>query len=152
MQALYFEEYDKGMVFETARRTVTDYDISSFVGLCSYSGPIWMDLDYVGQSKYYSGRLAPGLLVLSLAEGLIINTGMMEDRGLALMELTPKFEKPVLAGETIYAENVVTDLHLTSKGDRGVVTTEVTIHTTSGKQAIRYKAVRMVKARAFDAE
>ena len=97
MRELYFEEYEIGAVYETGRRTVTDYDISTFVGLCSYGGPIWMDLDDVSQDKYYSGRLTPGMLVLSLAEGMIIASGIMEDRGLALMELTPKFQKPVLA-------------------------------------------------------
>lgn len=152
MAALYFEEYEVGMSFETGRRTVTDYDISTFVGLCSFQGPIWMDLNYVGQSKYYSGRLTPGLLVLSLVEGLIISSGVMEDRGLALMELTPKFEEPILAGDTIYATSEVVALHLTSKGDRGVITTENIVRTTDGKQAIRYRAVRMVKARSFDKE
>jgi acyl dehydratase len=150
VQALYFEEYELGAVYETGRRTVTDYDISTFVGLCGFGGPIWMDLDYVRQDKYYSGRLTPGLLVLSLAEGLIIASGIMEDRGLALMKLTPEFQKPVLAGETLFCKIAVTGLHLTSRGDRGVVTTQNTIHTTNGKQAVSYEAVRMVKAKAFD--
>ena len=150
VQELYFEEYKIGAVYETGRRTVTDYDISTFVGLCSYGGPIWMDLDYVGQDKYYSGRLTPGMLVLSLAEGMIIASGIMEDRGLALMELTPKFQKPVLAGETLFVRTEVTGMHLTSRGDRGVITSQNTIHTTNGKQAVSYQAVRMVKAMAFD--
>jgi len=150
VEALYFEEYELGAVYETGRRTVTDYDISAFVGLCGFGGPIWMDLDYVGQDKYYSGRLAPGLLVLSLAEGMIIGSGIMEDRGLALMELTPKFQQPVLAGETVFVRSEVTGLHLTSRGDRGVITTQNTIHTTNGKQVVSYQAARMVKAKAFD--
>jgi acyl dehydratase len=90
------------------------------------------------------------MLVLSLAEGMIIASGIMEDRGLALMELTPKFQKPVLAGETLFVRTEVTGMHLTSRGDRGVITSQNTIHTTNGKQAVSYQAVRMVKAMAFD--
>jgi acyl dehydratase len=150
VQELYFEEYELGAVYETGRRTVTDYDISTFVGLCGFGGPIWMDLDYVRQDKYYAGRLTPGMLVLSLAEGLIIASGIMEDRGLALMELTPRFQKPVLAGDTLFVRTEVTGLHLTSRGDRGVITSQNTIHTINGKEAVSYQAVRMVKAKAFD--
>lgn len=150
MKAFYFEDYKEGMVLETGHRTVLDYDISAFVNLCAFHGPMFMDMEYVTQSKYYSGRLSPGLLALSLAEGLIIDSGMLKDRGLALMELSPKFLKPTLAGDTIYTAVTVTDLYLTSRGDRGIVTTDNSVLATSGKEVIRYKAVRSIKTKSFD--
>ncbi|KAA9163312.1 acyl dehydratase [Amycolatopsis acidicola] len=152
MKSLFFEEYEMGMVSETGRRTVTDYDVSTYIGLAGYRGPMWYDLEYAAKDAYYGGRLVPGMLVLTLAEGLVIGSGIMEDRGLALMEVTPKFRKPVLVGDTIYTSSVVTGLHLTSRGDRGVVTTDNSVLTTSGKTAVEYQAVRMIRGKAFSEE
>ena len=65
-----------GWWMETPRRTVTEYDISSFVNLCGFHTPTFLDLKYVSRPEHYSGRIAPGMLTLSLAEGLILSAGV----------------------------------------------------------------------------
>ena len=150
MQPLYFDEYELGMSFQTSTRTVTWYDVSAFVGLCGYSGPLWLDVDYVSQEKYHSGRLVPGLLVLSMAEGGISSSGILSDRELGLVDLTPTWGDPVLAGETIATEVEVVELDAGPQSDRGLVTTNNIVRTTKGKTALTYRAVRVVKTRSFD--
>jgi acyl dehydratase len=149
MTGLYFEEYAEGMAFETGRKTVTDYDVSTFVNLAGLRGPMWHDLGYAKREEYYSGRLVPGMLVLSLAEGLIGGTGLMEDRGIALLEMTPVFKSPVLAGDTLQVTIEVTGTRLTSRGDRGIVNLRNVVRTDAGKTAVDCRVVRMIKGKAF---
>lgn len=151
MEALYFEDYEAGARLETPRRTVTDYDISAFVTLCGFLTPTFIDLEYVSRPEHYSGRIAPGLLVLSFAEGLVLSAGVTRGTGLALLELTPSWKSPVYAGDTIYTEINVESKRLTSRGDRGVVVTENVVRNTKGTTVATYASSRMIKTRAFGA-
>lgn len=149
MEGLYFEDYAEGQQIETPRRTVTDYDISSFVTLCGFLTPTFMDLEYVSRPEHYSGRIAPGLLTLSLAEGLILAAGVTRGTGLALLELTPKWTSPVYAGDTIVTRIQVVSKRLTSSGDRGVVKTENTVVNSKDVTVLSYSSTRMIKSRTF---
>lgn len=151
MEALYFEDYQVGQRLRTPRRTVTDYDISAFVNLCGFMTPTFMDLEYVSRPEHYSGRIAPGMLVLSFAEGLILTSGMTRGTGLALMELTPRWTAPVYSGDTIHTDIEVVSARMTSRGDRGVVVTENTVCTAAGKTVATYTSTRMIKSRKFGA-
>lgn len=146
---LLFEDYVEGLVLETPRRTVTDFDISSFVNLCGFYTPTFLDLEYVSRPEHYSGRIAPGMLTLSLAEGLILSAGVTRETGLALLELTPKWLAPVYSGDTIFTEVVFTGKRLVSSGDRGVVTTENNVRNTQGQVVATYLSKRMIKNRRF---
>lgn len=149
MSGLYFEEYSSGWSFETDHRTITDYDISAFVNLHGFLTPTFQDLNYANKSSQYSGRIAPGLLTLCVAEGLILQSGITRKKGIFLMELTPRFEAPVRAGDTIYNLVTLMEKRETSKPDRGIVITEHLVKTTEGAIAIRYTSTRMIRTRAF---
>ncbi len=149
MEPLYFEDYHDGQKVDTPRRTVTDYDISAFVTLCGFLTPTFIDHEYVGRPEHYGGRIAPGMLTLSLAEGLILSAGVTRGTGLALMELTPKWKAPVYMGDTIYVEINFESKRLTSKGDRGVVNTENVVRNTKGDVVATYASARMIKTRDF---
>lgn len=149
MNALYFEDYPDGWTFETERRTVTDYDISAFVNLHGFLTPTFQDLDYANAAEQYQGRIAPGLLTLCIAEGLLLQAGLTTRRGLFLMELTPKFEAPVRAGDTLYNLLSLKEKRVTSRPDRGIVITDHVVKTTAGAVAIRYTSTRMIKTRTF---
>lgn len=151
IHGLFFEDYSEGQVIETPRRTVTDYEIASFVTLCGFLTPTFIDLEYVSRPEHYSGRVAPGLLTLSLAEGLILSAGLTRATGLALLELTPTWKAPVYAGDTIRTEINVTGKRLTSRGDRGVVTTENLVRNTRDEVVVSYISKRMIKTRSFGA-
>lgn len=146
---LLFEDYVEGSAIKTPRRTVTEYEISSFVTLCGFLTPTFTDLEYVSRPEHYSGRIAPGMLTLSLAEGLILASGITRGTGLALMGLTPVWKKPVYSGDTIYTEINVESKRLTSKGDRGVVVTQNVVRNTREDVVLTYTSTRMIKSRAF---
>lgn len=149
MEPLYFEDYHEGQQLLTPRRTVTEYEISSFVTLTGFLTPTFTDLEYVSRPEHYGGRIAPGLLTLSLAEGLVLSAGVTRGTGLALLGLTPVWEKPVYSGDTIVTEINFASKRLTSRGDRGVVTTENLVKNQRGETVVRYTSVRMIKTQSF---
>jgi acyl dehydratase len=72
----------------------------------------------------------------------------MQTTGLALLEIEQKILKPVFAGDTVHAEVEVTAVRPTSKGNRGIVTTQNTVIVAARDTvAMTYKAVRMMAGR-----
>lgn len=148
-EGLYFEEYTEDWSYETKPRTITDEHIRTFVDLHGFHTPTFTDLSYVQGSKDYGGRLSPGLLVLCMAEGLVLEAGLTRRRGIFLMELTPQFRKPVYAGDSIVNRVRMQSKRLSSKPDRGIVVTAHEVVTNKGEVAITYHSTRMIRTREF---
>jgi itaconyl-CoA hydratase len=146
-QGLYFEEYAEGWTHETRSSAITDDGIRTFVTLLGFNTPTYTDPKYM--SMAYGGRMAPGMMVLSMAEGLVLDAGLTRRRGIFLVELAPKFKKPVFAGDSVVNRVRFKSKRLTSKPDRGIVVTEHEVLTQKGDVAIVYDAVRMIRTREF---
>ena len=144
---LYFEEYTEDWSHESKGLEITDKMIGDFVELCRFTSPTFTDRSYA--DKNYSGRMSPGLFVLSLAEGLVIDAGLTRRRGIFLMELQPKFLKPAFAGDTIINRVTLKHKRLTSKPDRGVVVTSHDVVHQKGETVITYLSTRMIRTRNF---
>src|SRR5437764_675063 len=138
MTALYFEEYTDDWSFETPARTITEEHIQAFVELHGFHTPTFTDLAYVQGAQDYAGRMAPGLLTLCMAEGLVLQAGLTRRRGIFLMELAPQFKKPVYAGDSIVNRVRLHSKRLSSKPDRGIVVTSHEVVTDKGDVAINY--------------
>lgn len=65
------------------------------------------------------------------------------------MELSPKFKKPVFAGESILNRVRMQSKRLSSKPDRGIVATSHEVVTDKGEIAIAYQSTRMIRTRQF---
>jgi acyl dehydratase len=96
----YFEEFEIGEQLLTAGRTITESDIVTFAGLSGDYNQIHVDAEYAAAGDF-GQRVAHGLLVVSIATGLIVQTGMMEGTVLSFRELGWKFSLPVFIGDTI---------------------------------------------------
>jgi acyl dehydratase len=148
-EGIYFEEYTEDWSHETGSKKITDEDISAFVALHSFYTPTFTNMDYVKGSSDYGGRMAPGLFVLCMAEGMVLQAGLTRRRGIFLMELTPKFKKPVFAGDSIVNRVRFQSKRLSSKPDRGIVVTSHEVVTDKGEVAIAYESTRMIRTRQF---
>ncbi|MEZ5649991.1 MAG: MaoC family dehydratase N-terminal domain-containing protein [Burkholderiaceae bacterium] len=146
-EGLYFEEYDQDWSFASAAVEVTDAMIGTFVQLCGFTSPTFTDRSYVDRN--YAGRMAPGVFVLSLAEGLVLNAGLTRRRGIFLMELTPRFLKPTYAGDNITNHVVLESKRQSSRPDRGIVITRHAVRNQKGDEVISYRSTRMIRTRAF---
>ena len=94
MAGLYFEEFSVGQTVKTIGRTISEDAIFSFAGLTGDYNQIHTDADFASKTQF-AQRIAHGLLGLSIATGLIMQTGLLEGTVLAFREITEwKFVKP----------------------------------------------------------
>ncbi len=96
----YFEDFEVGQSFESPARTLTETDIVMFAGLSGDYNPLHTDEEFARQGMF-GGRIAHGLLGLSVASGLASRIGFMEGTVLAFLGLEWQFRQPIRAGDTI---------------------------------------------------
>lgn len=140
-----FEEWTVGRRFRTVGRTVTDADITNFVCVTGMLEVLFTNLDYLENESLIKGRLAPGALVYSFAEGLLMQS-VMQHTGLAFLGMELKVNSPTFAGDTIHVECECTAARPTSKPGRGIVTAIVNVVNQKGEIPLTYTVTRMVKS------
>ncbi len=99
-RGLYFEEFQIGDSVESVGRTVTETDVVNFAALSGDYNLIHTDAEY-SKGQMFGQRVAHGLLVLSIASGLAVRLGFMEETVLAFRGLEWQFRVPVFIGDTI---------------------------------------------------
>ena len=103
-RGLYFEEFEVGQKVSTAGRTITEADIVNFAGVSGDFNSIHTDSAYSADS-FFEQRVAHGLLVLSVASGLAMRTGLLEGTVIAWRDIKDwRFSQPVFFGDTIHVE------------------------------------------------
>jgi 3-hydroxybutyryl-CoA dehydratase len=103
-RGLYFNEFEVGQEFSTAGRTVTESDIVAFAGLSGDYNQIHVDAEY-SKNTLVGQRVAHGLLGLSIASGLAVQTGILEGTIIAFREINNwRFLKPVFIGDTLHVD------------------------------------------------
>lgn len=123
----YFEEFSVGDRITTVGRTVTEVDIVNFAGLSGDFNQIHTDAEYANR-QMFGQRVAHGLLGLSIASGLAVQTGFMEGTIMAFREITEwKFSKPIFIGDTIRVELDVLDTKPMARLGGGSVTIKLSV-------------------------
>lgn len=128
----YFEEFAEGQQLVTAGRTVTEGDIVRFAGLTGDFNQIHTDAAYAAETMF-GQRIAHGLLVLSIATGLAVQTGIIEGTVLAFRELEWKFSRPVMIGDTVHAEIEIVELKALTRLGGGSVRMKVSVLNQRGE-------------------
>ena len=142
---LNFEQHEIGATFRTLGRTVSETDIVTFVNLCGFTEPLFMDMEYVARESVFKRRAAPGALTFALAEGLIIQTGLIHGTGMAYLGGDVRVVGPVLEGDTLAVEIEVTDKRETKKSDRGIVSYRHRVLNQRGELVLEAKVQRMIR-------
>jgi acyl dehydratase len=132
-----FEDLSVGFKFRTHRRTIMEADLAAFINLT------WLTEELFAVEDKGQGRLVPGALVYSFAEGLLLPT--MQDTGVAFLNATVDVKAPTYVGDTIHVECEVTEQRLTSKGDRGLVRFLNRILNQKDEVALEYNPLRLLK-------
>ena len=147
---LHFEDLPVGRKFQTIGRTVTEADIVNFINCTGMTEVLFMNLEFLEKESDIRGRLAPGALAYTFAEGLLVQS-TMQQTGFAFLEMNFKVEGPVFAGDTIHVECEVIEARMSkSRPGRGLVRTRNRIVKQDGKVAITYTPLRMIKCRNAD--
>lgn len=147
----YFEDLPVGLQFRTIGRTVTEADIVNFINCTGMVEVLFTNVHFLETESDIKGRVAPGALVYTFAEGLLVQA-TMQHTGYAFLHMELNIEGPVFAGDTIHVECEVTEARLTkTKPGRGLVRTRNRVIKQDGKVALVYTPLRMVKCRDKEA-
>lgn len=142
----FFEEFVVGDTIVTVGRTVTEADIVHFAGLSGDYTQIHTDAAYAA-SGMFGQRVAHGLLVLSIASGLAVQTGMVEGTVLAFRELAWKFSRPVTIGDTIRAEIEIIETKPVARLGGGSVDMKVNVRNQHDEIVHRGNWIMLVKSK-----
>jgi acyl dehydratase len=139
-----WQEMTVGSAFRTGARTVTETDLVNFITLFGFNEPLFWDARHAA-SAGYTGRLVPGALTYCLAEGLVIQSHVLHGTGLAFLSMQLDVKKPVFVADTLSAVVEVTESRAASSGDRGVVTTRVSVRNQDDEEVLVYTPVRLIR-------
>ena len=142
----YLQDLAEGQRIESERRVVSAADIDAFCELSGDRNPLHTD-DEHARAAGFTGRIAHGLLVLSIASGL----GSEEDDWAigAYLEESRRFVEPVLPGDEIHSVSEITEVRRSrSKPDRGIVTLQVATRNQRDEIVLEGTDVVLVGARS----
>ena len=143
----YYEDYEVGQHVTSSARTVTESDIVSFAALTGDWNQIHVDAEFAAQGMF-GQRVAHGLLGLSIASGLAIRLGFMEETVLAFRELGNwKFSLPIFIGDTIRVRAEVSKMKEMRRLGGGLVTFKVQILNQRDEVVQRGTWLVLVKGR-----
>jgi acyl dehydratase len=132
-----FEDLKVGFRFRTHRRTLMEADLAAFINLT------WLTEELFAVDEKGKGRLVPGALVYSFAEGLLLPT--MQDTGLAFLNATLDIKGPTYVGDTIHVECEVAEHRPASKGERGLVRFSNQVKNQREEVVLAYNPLRLLK-------
>ena len=123
----FYEEFSVGDVYKHwPGRTITDADNTWFSLLSQNQHPVHIDNNYVSKVSKKEKCLVNGILVLAIAVG----QSVADISGKAIANLgydSIEHLAPTYSGDTIYSESKILDKSLTSKGDSGIIFSEIKV-------------------------
>mmetsp|Transcript_10597 Transcript_10597/g.13872 ORF Transcript_10597/g.13872 Transcript_10597/m.13872 type:complete len:209 (-) Transcript_10597:40-666(-) len=146
-----FEQWKVGQRYITKRRTIAEADVLSYIHLTGYDAEnLFGDMVYLKEKAGHERRLVPGMLTGSIADALIVGSGILEGYAVALVSINNfRALAPVYANDTIHVELEVTLVKPSkSKPDRGVVTTYQTVKNQNNQVVLEYEVSRMIRRSA----
>lgn len=144
MRGKYYEDFEVGQVITTASRTITEGDVMLFAGISGDFNPLHTNEEFM-KTTPFGGRIAHGLLTVSIATGLANQLGLFEGTNLALLSMTIKYTGAVKFGDTIRLELKAVEKKESSKPDRGIVTFENKVLNQRNESVVEMQWVLMLK-------
>ncbi len=148
-RGMTWEQMIVGWKFLTGARTITETDLVNFIAACGFTEPLFWDARH-GAEVNYTGRLVPGALTYSYAEGLVLQSNTIHGTALGFLHMEFDIRAPVFVGDTIDVLVEVTESRQSSKPGRGVVTTRNTVRNQRGETVAVFTPARLIRGRDFD--
>ena len=144
---IYFDDLPVGRKFKTVGRTITEADLVNFISSTGMLEVLFTNVEFLAHESAIKGRVVPGALVYTFAEGLLIQS-VLQGVGLAFLNMNLDVKGPTFVGDTIHVEcEVMESEPSTSRPDRGLVRTRNQIVKQDGSVALIYMPLRLVKRR-----
>lgn len=114
-----YQDLDAGDEFLSATHTVSEADIVQFAGLTGDFNELHTSAIFAANTQF-GARIAHGLLILSLANGLYVRLNLFETSVFLGIDQW-KSTKPVFIGDTIQLKLTITEKRLAKDGKRGIL-------------------------------
>ncbi|MFH1983697.1 MAG: MaoC/PaaZ C-terminal domain-containing protein [Pseudomonadota bacterium] len=141
----YFDDFLPGQKYDTDKRTITESDLVNFTTSFGFFEPLFMDETYLAKSTTYEGRLVPGTMTFTVAEGLTILSGIIHGTGVAFLGTEMTVLRPVVVGDTIGVDIEVVEKRETKNPERGIVTFFQRVTNQHGLAVMEYSVKRMIR-------
>jgi 3-hydroxybutyryl-CoA dehydratase len=147
--ARYYEDFRMGEEFSTPRRTITEADVASFVGLSGDDYSLHTDEEFA-RGTVFGGRIAHGVLTLAVVTGLWQRLGLYDDKKektlVAFYGIDDlRFTAPVRAGDTIGCRLKVEGMK--EKGKNGMLSLRNEVFNQEGKLVLTFVAHLLLERR-----
>lgn len=144
---LFFEDFEIGQKGVSATRTVTEHDVVAFAGLSGDFNLIHVDAEFA-KTTPFGQRIAHGLLGLSIASGLAVQTGVLGANVMAFREVGEwKFIKPVFIGDTVHVEMEIAEVKALPRLGGGLVTLSIALNNQTNDTTMKGLWTILVKSR-----
>jgi acyl dehydratase len=140
-RGFYWDDLALGDTFATTRRSVTETDLVNFYNLTWFTEELFTNV-HDRDSMAIRGRVVPGALVFSFAEGLIVPS--IQHTGLAFLESSMSIKGPTFVGDTVHVEVEVIELKTTSRPERALIRTRNVVVNQHGVATLVYEPLRML--------
>ena len=144
----WYETLALGVTRQTASRTVTEADIILFGGLTGDQSELHTS-EAFARATPFAGRVAHGMFSLSLAHGLMVRTGHLEETGIALLGWNNvSFQAPVRIGDTVRARwTTIAKRDSRKHQNAGIVTERIELVLDDGRIALSGEVSELVRKR-----
>ena len=144
---LFFQDFQPGQKVSSAGRTITEHDIATFAGLSGDFNQIHTDAEFARNTPF-GQRIAHGLLGLSIASGLAVQTGILGANVIAFRAVDEwKFVKPIFIGDTIHIDMEIVEAKALPRLGGGSVTLSVYVNKQTNETAMKGLWTVLVKNR-----
>jgi acyl dehydratase len=131
---MYFEELRLGDRFASRPRLITATDMDNFAISTGAVNPLFLDDKYAREIGF-EARIAPGLLTLSLAIGLVYSLGIL-DHLTALVNVEVRFLAPMNAGDELRCSIEIVEKRETKRKDRGMIALKLSCRDQEDKEVM----------------
>jgi acyl dehydratase len=143
---MYYEDLSLDQRIVSRPRIVSPADIDLFASVTGATNPLFLS-DELARQRGFSGRVAPGMLTLSLGIGLLYGTGLF-DHILGFTGLDDlSFHQPVLPGDELRCEALVLEKVEGSRPDRSRVAFDLEVIKTASGEAVLTARAKFVYVR-----
>ncbi|MDB5917891.1 MAG: hypothetical protein JWR40_2125 [Massilia sp.] len=130
---VFYEDFEVGKSYQSPGRTICEADVVNFAGFSGDWFPLHTDEEYA-KSGPFQGRIAHGLLGLTLTEGLKFRIPeFMGAAYVASLYWNYKFTNPIRLGDTVSLQVLIQSKRDTRHPERGVIVEYVSMRNQRGE-------------------
>jgi len=146
---IHLEDLPVGRKFKTVGRTVTETDLVNFISCTGMLEVLFTNTEFIEKESAIKGRVVPGALAYTFAEGLLTQS-VMQGVGLAFLNMELDIKAPTFVGDTIHVECEVIECQESRKRPGlGLVRTRNQVVKQDGTVVLVYTPLRMVKGKHY---